>query len=437
MLNTPHLSSKNIFAIPCDDIKRDDGKYLLLYAPLARYGNFLKHSELVQLELFLSNKSSFPGENLMGVLEKLSDQMPVPVNRVKNPADACSLTVLPNNKCNFSCSYCYSSEGHSSKELDLKHLHSVLDFFIDKDRVQNKDLYISFGGGGEPFLSWNIVENCLVYASEKAEDQGFRMNFSFASNGSVINEEIIQTLKKYRVKANISFDILENIQNLQRKHYDTVCRTLDMLLDADILPSINAVITPLNVLLQEKMVEEIARRFPKIKRLSFDQVVDAKLYEHAEDLWKFFSDYTDYFSKARNLGKSTGVDVNCIKLRNLDLIRDRACPGGFDLTPYGTISSCFFISSPKENLYAEFIYGKVDENGRLVFDTEKFHKNQGDSLNGKVQCTGCFAKWHCGGGCHYQNSTYTTEMLDVFCRFIREFTRRALIEKWDYPGDLN
>jgi uncharacterized protein len=159
--------------------------------------------------------------------------------------------------------------------------------------------------------------------------------------------------------------------------------------------------------------------------------VDTQLYNNPGDYHKFFSDYTEGFFKARKLGKILDVDVNCILLRNLGMLRDRACPGSFDLTPYGTISSCFFVSSPKEKLYDEFIFGKVDDSGRLEFDDAIFSKNQGDSLAGKEHCEDCFAKWHCGGGCHYQNRSYSAEIQDVLCNNIREFTRRALVEKFD------
>jgi uncharacterized protein len=431
MLKTPALERKNIFAVPCDDLGKEDGKNILLYAPLAKFAVFLESEDVFRLEQFLATASPLRGTSLPGILDKLLDQSPVPCNPVRKPSDVFALTVLPTSKCNFSCSYCYSAAGHASKELDINHLNAVLDYFIDEKRVNRDDLYISFGGGGEPFLSWDIIEHTMVYATQMAEKQGLRISFSFASNGSVINEKIIRILKKFKVKANISFDILESVHNAQRKNYDIICQTLDRLLEAEIIPSINAVITPLNVTLQEKMVEEISRRFPKIKRLSFDPVVDTRLYANPEDYHKFFSDYTEGFFKARKLGKILNVDVNCILLRNLSMLRDRACPGSFDLTPHGTISSCFFVSSPKETLYDDFIFGKVDDSGRLEFNDAVFSKNQGDSLAGKERCAACFAKWHCGGGCHYQNSSYSVEIQDVLCNNIREFTRRALVEKFD------
>jgi radical SAM protein with 4Fe4S-binding SPASM domain len=428
MLGAPTLGSKNIFVIPCENMNRDDGKNILVYAPLARFAAFLDPVEVAGIEDHFSSGSALPGGRLAEIAGKLSDQLPVPVNPVRNPSDVFALTVLPTHKCNFSCSYCYSAAGHASKELDPKHLYTVLDYFTDKDRVNGKDLYISFGGGGEPFLSWDIVENGIRYASENADKQGTRINFSFSSNGSVINESIISFLKEFKVKANISFDILEEVHNVQRSHYDLVCKTLDRLIAAGITPSINTVITPFSVHLQEQMVEEIARRFQGIRRLSFDPVIDSQLFENPDDYRKYYADYTDGFFKARKLGKSLNVDVNCIILRSLDQLRERTCPGGITITPAGTISSCFLVSSPEEKLYSDFVYGKVDETGQLVLDTGIFHKNQGDSLIRKERCADCFAKWHCGGGCHYQNSSYSAEILEILCQTTREFIRRAIIE---------
>lgn len=144
----------------------------------------------------------------------------------------------------------------------------------------------------------------LQYADELANSQDFIIHYSFASNGSIINGDMIDSIKKYHIKTNISFDILEDIQNVQRKHYNKVCKTLDLLLEHDIYPTINSVITPLNVGRQEEMVMEIYRRFPKLKRLSFDYVVDAKLYDTVDGLQAFYDEYTQHFSVHKNWRRS-------------------------------------------------------------------------------------------------------------------------------------
>jgi len=346
----------------------------------------------------------------------------------QSPQEVFALTILPNNICNFSCSYCYAAKSHSTDTIDKGKLKATLDFFIDPTRISRRDIYISFGGGGEPFISWQTMKFAIEYANELAQKNGFNLNFSFASNGSIMNEDIISVIKRYRIKANISFDILEDIQNKQRKNYAEVCNTLDLLLDSEIYPTINAVITPANVALQEQMVKHIHNRFPKLKRLSFDSVVDAHLFDSPQPLREFYDCYTEHFFKARSLGHQYGITVSCIKHHNLELIKSRACAGGFDLTPNGKISICFFVSSPKDPLYEDFIYGEVDENNRLVFDNDKFLRHINYRADNNERCRTCFIKQHCGGGCLYHAKTYSADMLDVMCDFQRKFSEIALRE---------
>lgn len=113
------------------------------------------------------------------------------------------------------------------------------------------------------------------------------------------------------------------------------------------------------------MVEQVHQRFPKLRRLSFDYVVDANLYALPEQLMSFYDAYIDNFFKARALGKKYNIVVSSIKYHNLEQIKIRACAGGFDLTPNGKFSMCFFVSSPNETLYDSFIYGAVMVKNRI------------------------------------------------------------------------
>lgn len=45
------------------------------------------------------------------------------------------------------------------------------------------------------------------------------------------------------------------------------------------------------------MVEQVHQRFPKLRRLSFDYVVDANLYALPEQLMSFYDAYIDNFSR--------------------------------------------------------------------------------------------------------------------------------------------
>lgn len=416
----------NLYPVDVSEyIKEDSCKYLL-YSPLAKSFTFADDTGIDVLGKELATQGHLSDGELQEQL--IDSKITVRNNYAQSPQEVFALTILPNNICNFSCSYCYAAKGHSNDSIDTEKLKAVLDFFIDPNRISRRDIYISFGGGGEPFISWETMKYAIEYSSNLAEKYGFKVNFSFASNGSIINDEIIAVLKQYNVKANISFDILEEIQNLQRKNYKAVCNTLDLLLENEIYPTINSVITPANVSLQEEMVEHIHSRFPKLRRLSFDSVVDSQMFNHPTQLKNFYDEYIKHFFRARLVGQKYGIVVSCIKHHNLELIKSRACAGGFDLTPTGKLSMCFFISSPKEALYEDFIYGEVNNKNELIFDNEKFSRLINHKADENEHCKTCFIKWHCGGGCLYHSKTYRKEMLDTMCDFQRKFSTIALLE---------
>lgn len=434
-INRELFASHNLYPVRIGDYLTEhpfhEPDEYILYGPLHRGSVILlKEEELRQLSERLERDGRFADAILSERL--IADKGELPMQGgVSSPKDVYAITILPNNICNFSCSYCYAAKGHGSDEMSDDTLRSVLDFFVDPQRLQRRELYISFGGGGEPLLSWKKMLLAMQYSTQLAEKHGFDVHYSFASNGSVISDEIISALKRYQVKTNISFDILESVQNLQRRNYKKVCRTLDLLLENDIIPTINSVITPHNVAMQCDMVREVHNRFPKLRRLSFDYVVDGKLFDNPEQLRRYFDEYTDNFYKARKLGLQLGgIDVSSIKHHNLFLTKSRACAGGFDVNAHGDISMCFFVSSPKEKLYSDFIYGHVAD-GKVEYDEQKFKALIDYSANTRQQCRTCFLRWHCGGGCLFQEKSYSTEMIAEICRFQRKFSLIELLDRYD------
>lgn len=420
------FTSRQLF--PIDKSKYLEGSegQFIIYSPLAHDMVEVDEAQMNALEKQLVETGRLDDDNLQQKL--MASCVTPPSNYVSSPDEVYAMTLLPNNICNFSCSYCYAAKGHGHDELSYDTLKTAIDFFVDASRIQRKDLYLSFGGGGEPMISWDKFKYAVEYSDSLAQKQGLEIHYSYASNGSIISEDIISTIKKYRIKANISFDILEDVQNAQRKNYRKVCETLDLLLDNDILPTINAVITPLNVSRQCEMVEEVKHRFPKLKRLTFDDVIDSHLFDSTDELSRFYDTYTEHFYKARTLGKTYGIDVNSIKYHNLDTLKSRACGGGFDVTPQGTLSVCFLVSSPKEPQYDTFVYGKITKEG-VVYDRDKFKNLVESSANQREQCRNCFIRWHCGGGCLYNIQSFSKEQMDVLCDFQRRFSLIGLINK--------
>ncbi len=348
----------------------------------------------------------------------------------KNADEFLLMYVLPNYTCNFACSYCFSAKGRSKQVLKREQLQAALDYFVDRKRIDTDRLAISYLGGGEPTLSWDLLRFGLEYAEERATKQGIRMMTTVVTNASRINEEMVQVFSKHRVQVRVSFEILEEIQNKQRGQYAAVCRGLDLLAACSVPPMVRAMITPDNVDLLSSMIERLHERFPYVKQALFDPITSSQIFADVDFTRDFYDRYYHSFLKARALAATLGIDLGCTPLRNLNMVVERFCTGEFCLTPEGTITLCHQISSPKEANYSNYIYARVNEENRLEIDNDKFKTlTARNTIYTNPKCKDCFVKWNCGGGCMMQNSQYSQEILDVICDFTRRFSKTLLVER--------
>ena len=97
------------------------------------------------------------------------------------------------SKCNYKCKHCYFPDGFvKGRELSTEEIYSVIDQFISQG---GKNLALS---GGEPLLRKDI-KDILKYASLK-------LQISLLTNGSMLNEELIDLFKKIDISIQISID---------------------------------------------------------------------------------------------------------------------------------------------------------------------------------------------------------------------------------------
>jgi uncharacterized protein len=426
------LIKSNIFPIPVGNYFNIKNENLyLVYAPFSDNALIATPDNVAEMETYLKDISRVKNPDIIETMESLQDHDPDKLSpRLGSPDLFDRLAILPNNVCNFNCSYCYSAPGRSGKVLDINTLKSTLDHFIDPGRLSPQHMInIAILGGGEPLLSWDLVKFIIEYSTLLAKKHGFTLDFSLVTNGSVINDEIIRTLKDNPVTVSISFEILEEIQNKQRGHFELVCQTIDRLISHGIVPKFRSTITQDNVKRQKEMVEFALDRFPRVIDMMFEVVTDAESFASPDEIKEFYDKYTEHFFAAQGLGLETGRKISCSASRNINLLEERFCPGEFALTPEGDFSMCTRITSPLDIGYQDCVYGKVDETGKVQLDYEKFGKLADDNVYSKEKCTACFAKWHCGGGCMAQKYVYNDEILEIICEFTRSFTKRTILEK--------
>ena len=420
----------NIYQLSlAEEYGRDD--VFLVYAPIAGNMMIASATECLQLKHLIDHPSAVSGD-MVAVIDSLTVGTPADKrdSTVRRVDDFLRMYVLPNYICNFSCSYCFSAKGRSKKVMKKEHLKTVLDYFIDSKRVHTDRLAISYLGGGEPTISWDVVKYGLEYANERSHRHGIKMMTTIVTNGSVINQEMVDTFRRFDVRPRISFEILEEIQNKQRGQYANVCRNIDLLCHGGVTTMVRSMITPDNVELMSRMIQQLHDRFPQIKTVLFDPITSSETFATPEFTRRFYDSYYDSFLEARQLATLYGINLGCTPLRNLDMVVERFCTGEFCVTPEGTVTICHQVSSPLEQHYEDCVYGSISESDSLMIDHAKIERLiEQNTIYTQPKCHNCFVKWNCGGGCMMQNNQYSDDILDVICDFTRRFSKHLLLER--------
>ena len=427
---TPLLRN-NIFICTLDEfLPFKKGHFFLLYSPLSTIATIATKKDIEKINSIIEGEST--DEQLDDVVSALLDVSPAEEafeKRIRNTSDFVNISLLFNNICNFNCCYCYSSSGRSSSEIDETRLIAALDYFIDRKRTSATRLTLSFLGGGEPMMSKHLIKKAVLHANQRAKENDIELWFKLVTNGSIVQKEDIKFIKENNIEVTVSYEILEEIQNMQRKNYEKVTQNIKALAEEGVMFSINSVITPNNIHRLVEMVNEAKRNFPQIDYLSFEPMMELNEWATGTIDSTFYSDFINHFLEAREIAGMNGVELTCSLLRNVDCTVERYCAGEFAVCPDGSITICPCVSSPDMPLYEDYVYGKIDEAGKITIDDNKLSELLADDVYTYPECEACFAKWNCGGGCINTNRQDNKQRKEERCDFVRNFTKRILWER--------
>ena len=361
------------------------------------------------------------------IFTPLADYVPIAAQRkVKAPKDYTLLTVLPNNICNFSCSYCYSARGRNGAQLSVKDLEVAIKYFFESKPLGfTRPLTISFMGGGEPMLSWEVVREGIEYAKKLSQDRGLHLNIRIITNGSVLDEKQLVFIQQEDIAVSVSFELIPEIQNLQRKHYDEVYGNICRLLSYGIPVQVNATITPSNVERMTEMVEILHAHFPAIHNAMFEPVVGESLFPSPMAMKSFYTRYVGQFMAARKLADLYEIDLTSFAYLRTVFPLERACPGEFCITANGDITGCYCVATKNEPLFVYTKYGTVKQDS-VEFDFTQYKRLLDWNVYAREECKDCPVKWNCGGGCFHQYQSYGKPYRDEVCLFTQQFVEEVV-----------
>ena len=313
--------------------------------------------------------------------------------------------------------------------MSWEKMRSALDFFIDENRIAPQPLSIFISGGGEPLLSWDTVSKAITYARTRSEEKGFPLQISIITNGSLLTEEIAEFAAASNCSVCVSFEVLPQLQESQRKYFQAVSKNIEMLGRKKVRTLLNSTITPLSADRMQEMVLEVIRRYPFVDQYTMEPVTGVSLFQSRDELREFYDAFFEGYIASKQIADSHGINLRFTFDDALRGTSVRHCPGKFCLTPQGDITICHLASSPKEMRYADCVYGRIEEDGGLFIDTDKFSRLYGKNVFAYNRCRDCFAKWSCGGECMTRNDTYPPDYMEEVCSFNRRFVKHLLIER--------
>lgn len=339
-----------------------------------------------------------------------------------------TLMLLPNNKCNFHCAYCYSAKGRSSLEMSASMLRKALEWFIRPDRLPGKKLTLIYIGGGEPLLSWPVVKESIEYAVALNQKREGGIYISIVTNCSIINEDIINTCLQTGAGICASYDILEDAQNKFRGHYEEVTRNINIYASRGVDVGITSVVTEENIHRMSEMMEVMHQTIPRVMQVSFKPLVPNESFTRFASMEDYYQSFVDNFFAAKQRADELGIRLTCPYLNAVSVLQDRFCEGKFVLAADGNITGCNFVSSSVEPKFEEFKIGSASELGCDI-DNETAH--QVFSHNNSLElCRECPAKYHCAGGCYAEHVYMTPKDKEIYCDAMRLFLAKYLEIKY-------
>lgn len=399
--------------------------HIYLYAPLTGIIAKTEASEIEDYEIRLA-AGEIP-DDIRPLIAKHSGQ------GIISPEHTSELTILINQRCNFSCKYCYSANGRSKSELPEELLPALSRWFVRKERLNASGadhLGVTFSGGGDPTLSIGKLRRIVEMMRTRADSQNIRIKFNMVCNGSRLRSEDISFIQDNIDNIVISFDVIPEVHDAQRSHYETVAGTIRMLTDNGVKCGLRSTITPLNVDRMEEMVKTLHSEFPKCDSLAAEVVFAPRMWRSDAELAIFHEKFANNFFKARRLADKYGISLgNTIEMSS-DGLKSRTCDGKVVVTPEGKLTACSRVATPGDYNYDDFLFGEITSEG-VIYDVDKYNGIMSMRADRFNECESCFARYHCGGGCMVARLSYSPAQMKLHCDLTRKILKLKLFYELD------
>lgn len=350
--------------------------------------------------------------------------------------------------CNMRCAYCFAGSGLYGGRpvlMEMDAAKAALDLLFEH-AGDDAHLYVDFFGG-EPLLNIPVVKATIAYGDVLAQQTHRQVTWSITTNGLALDEDLIGYLNDHEVNVIISMDgrpEVHNVMRVDRKGlptYDSV-RDHAALLYASRWPDkacrygdgvytyVRGTFSKRNLDFSNDVIHLYEQGFRHIAMEPVVTNTDAPWTLSMEDVEVLKQQYdrmVDFIVASRRTGDP-------LYFHHFELDVDRGPCLGKRMSGCGA-GQHYLAVSPEGDIYpchqfvgtASFLMGNLADDSWTLQPADGFVS--ANAALGKVACQSCFARYHCGGGCHANHWLLNHDLLQpdqLSCELIRKRLECAL-----------
>ncbi len=325
-------------------------------------------------------------------------------DRTAMPFQPSAAALLMTNRCSLRCIYCYANGGaEEALEMPSYLAEAAIDTVCANALAKKQQNFqVTFHGGGEPTLAWDVLTGAAAYARKKE----LPAELAMVSNG-IWSRNQLDWITENLDGVTVSMDGGGKTQDAQRPFPDgrgSFSRVMESLagLDRKSFPyGIRVTCMPERFADLAEDVRFLCRE-TNFRVIQIEPAFNLERGRHARTSAAQGAQFAQAFLEAADIVADFGRQIHYSGARPW-LISDAFCeaPLGQSLTvnPKGEVVGCYECTGRLAEIEDPGVFGQW--NGQeFVLDHEKRRRYMEMIQSRKDACSDCFCRWHCAGDCY-------------------------------------